>query len=250
MKEKVSPDSYIFRYGLPEGKTFGVGAGGHCRFHVTLNDEDLRRKFTPISEVTQKGYVDFLIKCYGKTEQYPEGGVVSQYLEASKKGDTMQMSGPWPKITYEGYGNLTLHGKTPPQVIKKTHIAGIAGGTGITPIYAIMNAGLKNKDKTNFYLVYGSRSTEDMLLKKELAQLKDDDPNHLSIQWMVDSGSKVECPGTECSEGYITEALIKKACPPPGHDVLVMYSGPPAFEALVLKCLKNLGYTGDMIFKH
>merc|ERR1711957_783130 len=148
---------------------------------------------------------------------------------------TMAMSGPWPKITYEGYGNLTLHGKTPPQVIKKTHIAGIAGGTGITPIYAIMNAGLKNKDKTNFYLVYGSRSSEDMLLKKELAQLKDDDPNHLS---------------TECSEGYITEALIKKACPPPGHDVLVMYSGPPAFEALVLKCLKNLGYTGDMIFKH
>jgi ferredoxin-NADP reductase len=54
----------------------------------------------------------------------------------------MLMSGPWPKITYEGFGNLTLHGKN--QVIKKTHIAGIAGGTGITPIYSIMNAGLKN----------------------------------------------------------------------------------------------------------
>ena len=79
----------------------------------------------------------------------------------------MLMSGPWPKITYEGFGNLTLHGKN--QVIKKTHIAGIAGGTGITPIYSIMNAGLKNQDKTNFYLLYGSRSEEDMLLKEELA---------------------------------------------------------------------------------
>lgn len=114
LKEKVASDSYVFRYKLPEDMTFGVGAGGHCRFHVNLNDEELRRKFTPISKVTQTGFVDFLVKVYPKTEQYPEGGVVSQYLESTKKGDTMLMSGPFPKITYEGFGSLTLHGKTPP----------------------------------------------------------------------------------------------------------------------------------------
>jgi len=67
---------------------------------------------------------------------------------------------------------------------------------------------------------------------------------------MVDNGSKVECPNTKCSEGYITKDLIKENCPPPAHDVLIMYSGPPAFELLVLKYLKKLGYTSDMIFKH
>jgi hypothetical protein len=39
--------------------------------------------------------------------------------------------------------------------------------------------------------------------------LKEDDPDHLQIHWMVDEGAKVNITGTECSEGYITEAIVK-----------------------------------------
>jgi hypothetical protein len=51
-RQKVSPDSYLFTYELPADMTFGVGVGGHCRFHVNVGGEELKRKFTPISAVT------------------------------------------------------------------------------------------------------------------------------------------------------------------------------------------------------
>lgn len=50
-KTKVSHDSYIFSFALPEGKTLGLPLGAHCKFFATINGKNVGRSYTPISDV-------------------------------------------------------------------------------------------------------------------------------------------------------------------------------------------------------
>jgi len=51
-----------------------------------------------------------LIKVYRKNThpKFPEGGILSQYLESLKVGDKIQISGPLGKLSYHGNGNTII----------------------------------------------------------------------------------------------------------------------------------------------
>lgn len=103
-KTKVSDDTYMFRYqwGNPD-ITLGLPVGAHILFHLPGagdNGKDLQRKYTPVSDILQDGCVDFLIKIYRPHADFPDGGKMSQHLESQKPGDSLLVSGPFPKITY------------------------------------------------------------------------------------------------------------------------------------------------------
>lgn len=138
-KIKVTSDSYIFRFELPDVEmSLGLPIGNHVMFHTTIDGEEVDRPYTPISMVKDQTFVDFLIKIYRKNpkSKFPEGGQMTQYLEKMKTGDTMLMSGPHGRLTYEGCGRFSIRNKL--STIVKTKIGHIAGGTGITPIYQIL----------------------------------------------------------------------------------------------------------------
>ena len=95
------------------------------------------RKYTPISTITQRSQIDYLVKVYRANvhPKFPEGGMMSQYLERMAIGESMLMEGPIGKCIYYGKGNFTIN-KKPVNGIKK--IGCISGGTGITPCYQII----------------------------------------------------------------------------------------------------------------
>ena len=57
------------------------------------NGEDIIRKYTPTSEIHRKGEVDFVIKIYRKNvhPKFPDGGIMTPYLESLKVGQTVDM---------------------------------------------------------------------------------------------------------------------------------------------------------------
>ena len=65
----------------------GLPVGGHIFFHMpdpkdpTDLDKVVSRKYTPISLVNEKGKIEFVIKVYRACDEFPSGGVMSQYLE-------------------------------------------------------------------------------------------------------------------------------------------------------------------------
>jgi len=71
------------------------------------------RKYTPTSEIHNQGYVDFVIKIYRKNivPRFPDGGIMTQYLETLEPGATMLMEGPKGRLHYLGYGVFQI-GKT------------------------------------------------------------------------------------------------------------------------------------------
>jgi ferredoxin-NADP reductase len=99
---------------------------------------EIARKYTPTSEVHQKGYCEFIIKVYHANEnpRFPHGGMMSQYLEKMEIGKYLKMEGPKGKLSYKGCGNFYISKKY--QV--RRNIGMIAGGTGITPIFQIIQS--------------------------------------------------------------------------------------------------------------
>lgn len=60
----------------------------------TPEGDYLARKYTPVSPINQTGTIDFVIKCYPQTEEFPEGGKMGRYLESKEVGDKVLMEGP------------------------------------------------------------------------------------------------------------------------------------------------------------
>ena len=100
-----------------------------------------------------------------------------------KIGDHMLMEGPKGRLYYEGHGNFNIAKKS---VTGKKKIGCIAGGTGITPCYQVIQAGLKNNDGTSHALVFGSRTVADILLKDELFALQEQYPDNFNLFCTVD----------------------------------------------------------------
>jgi len=100
-----------------------------------------------------------------------------------KVGDHMLMEGPKGRLFYEGHGNFNIAKKP---VTGKMKIGMISGGTGITPCYQVIQAGLKNNDGTSHSLVFGNRTTNDILLKDELFELKEQYPDKFKLFCTVD----------------------------------------------------------------
>lgn len=75
-------------------------------------------------------------------------------MERLAIGDTIDVKGPLGEFVYTAPG-VYDHGKRKNQ--KVTKISMIAGGTGITPMYQVIKAILKNKDdKTQMQLLYAN----------------------------------------------------------------------------------------------
>lgn len=72
------------------------------------NGEEYRKPYTPLTSVNHLGSLDFLIKVYEKTEEYPNGGTMGRYLSTKKVGDSLTIEGPVGKAVYLGDGKMSL----------------------------------------------------------------------------------------------------------------------------------------------
>jgi len=224
----------------------GLPVGNHVMFHAKVDGEDILRKYTPISDVKDQTFVDFVIKVYRKNvhPKFPEGGLMTQYLENLVIGESLCMSGPHGRLTYEGFGRFYTKAKT--SVKKK--IGHIAGGTGITPIFQVLQAALKNEDGTSHSLLFGNRSVDDILLKGELEQLAETHNEQFNMHLTVDMKPPKGAKWTQ-GVGFVTKEMLKEWMPAPSVETMILYCGPPVFTDLMTKLLKDLDYDDSMLFK-
>jgi len=87
------------------------------------------------------------------------------YLNAKQVGDTILMEGPVGRLTYRGNGNFQIGDKEP---MRKTKLGLIAGGSGITPLFSVMDALHRAKDMsvTTVKMVYSNKTEADILIRE------------------------------------------------------------------------------------
>lgn len=128
------------------------------------------RPYTPISDDDERGHLTLLVK------QYPNGPM-STHIHEMNPEQRLLFKGPIPKYPWEAN--------------KHDHIALIAGGTGITPMWQLIRAIFKNKeDKTKVTLVFGNISEEDILLRHELTRLENEYPQRFRAFYTLDKAPK------------------------------------------------------------
>ncbi|KAE8725037.1 Nitrate reductase [Hibiscus syriacus] len=222
-KTSISHDVRRFRFALPsEHQLLGLPVGKHIFLCAVIDDKLCMRAYTPTSTIDEVGYFDLVVKVYfkGVHPKFPNGGLMSQYLDSLPLGSSLEVKGPLGHIEYTGRGNFLVHGKT--KFAKK--LAMLAGGTGITPIYQVIQAILKDpKDETEMCVVYANRTEDDILLKDELdGWAKKHD--RLKVWYVVQESVR---EGWEYSLGFVTENILRDHIPEGSEDTLALACGPP-----------------------
>ena len=77
-------------------------------FSAKINGKLVMRAYTPTSSDHDLGHFDLVIKVYHPTAQFPEGGIMSQYLGSLNVGSTIDVKGPLGHVTYKGRGVMML----------------------------------------------------------------------------------------------------------------------------------------------
>ncbi|KAI5850676.1 hypothetical protein BZA05DRAFT_399921 [Tricharina praecox] len=241
--EQVTHNTKKLRFELPsEDHVSGLKVAS-CLLTKYKGPNDQKptiRPYTPVSDEGERGYLDLIVKKY-------EGGPMSSHMHDMNVDQMLSFKGPL--VKYEWTPN------------KHEHVAMIAGGTGITPMYQIMRAIFSNpEDKTKVTLVFGNVSEPDILLKKEMAELENTYPQRFRAFYVLDKAPK---DAGWATEGYVTKELLKTVLPEPkSGNIKVFVCGPPGmYKAIsgnkkspsdqgeIAGYLKDLGYTKEDVFK-
>ncbi|CAE6394875.1 unnamed protein product [Rhizoctonia solani] len=218
-KIEVSPNTAIYRFGLPDpNDILGLPIGQHISVQAEINGKDIMRSYTPTSSDDDRGHFDLLVKTYEK-------GNISRYLSLLKIGDKVRIKGPKGQFNYH------------PSLSRELGM--IAGGTGITPMLQIIRAALKNPlDLTKISLIYANVSKEDILLKTELDDLAARYPSRFSVYYVLNNPPE----GWDGGIGFVTKDMIEKHMPPTESNIKILLCGPPPMLNAMKKHLDDLGY--------
>ncbi len=142
-------------------------------------------------------------------------------LSTWKEGDRVDISGPLGDFYYQNLRDAK-------------HVVAIAGGSGITPFYSMASAiadGIEDFDMT---ILYGSRSSEGILLKDEIERVAARSGGRVKVVHVL---SHEEKEGFE--HGFIGAEMIKKYAPADGYSVFMC--GPKAMYDFEEGEMKKLG---------
>lgn len=241
---ELNRNTRIFRFALPSPEhRLGLPCGKHVFVYANVNGESVMRAYTPISSDDDLGKLDLLIKVYfaGENPQHPPGGKMSQYLDGLKVGDLVSFKGPVGHFTYEGQGVYLMHKH---RGVAK-HLSMLAGGTGITPCYAVMAAVLKDpSDTTTMSLIFANMTEQDILLKKELDEFAAQHPDRVRIYYVLSSPPE----GWTQGRGRMTIEMMKEHLFPAGEGTLGLMCGPPGLlDNVCVPGLEAMGYPKESI---
>jgi cytochrome-b5 reductase len=243
-RTQLSRSVVFYSFALPsKDHVLGLPVGQHVYLSTKMANprtggelQYVARAYTPISTDMQVGKVDLIIKTYYKDEhpKFPDGGWLSQYMDKMKIGDELDFRGPTGAIIYEGQGVFNIRGE------KRTYkkIGCLAGGTGVTPCFQLMQHTDVNKEPLEIALLYANQTPDDILLKDRLDDLNG---RGMKVAYTVDRVPKGTVWGGYV--GFVTEDMVKSTMPAKGSDTLILACGPPV---MVDKCLRpiceKLGY--------
>ena len=188
--KSITPDTdeaVIVSFDVPSAlkNDFKFTQGQHLTLRTQLNGQEERRSYSICSGVDDG---DLRIGV-----RHVTGGVMSSWLNQSLKTD-------------ETIDVLPPEGRffVPIDATQARNYLGIAGGSGITPILAIMKTVLAREPLSRFTLIYGNRRQSSTMFKEELEDLKNRYLTRLTLH-TVFSQEHMDSP---LNSGRLTQAKL------------------------------------------
>lgn len=153
---RETEDAVSIAFDVPAAlaEAYRFASGQYLTLRATVGGEDMRRSYS-ICSGPGEGELRVAVKRV-------DDGVFSGWINDNlKPGDEIDVMTPTGRF---GLGEAAGDGRV--------HV-GFAAGSGITPILSILRGVLAAEPNSRFFLYYGNRSTQDMLFRTELEELKD-----------------------------------------------------------------------------
>lgn len=218
-KTEVAPNVYHLVFALPDKESIlGLPTGQHVALRATINGNTVSRSYTPISNNTDLGRVELLIKTY-------PNGLMTQHLAQLPVGSTIDIRGPKGAMKYS-----TQYAQ---------RIGMIAGGTGITPMYQLIRAICEDQaDKTQVSLLYANNTEADILLREELEGFANRFPAKFRLRYVLSRPAE----GWKGDRGFVTKDMIEDHIGTVAAEDKVLLCGPPPMITAMKTTLEALGW--------
>jgi ferredoxin-NADP reductase len=214
-----TPDTCSVVFDIPPelSQSFAYKAGQNITFRVPLGGELVHRSYSMSSSPAVGD--EFTV-----TVKRVEGGAVSNWVNDSlASGDYVDVTTP--------AGLFTLRDT---ESASAAPIVAFAGGSGITPIFAIAKTALATTQRP-VRIFYGNRDKQSVIFDAELQRLAAEHPDRLSVRHHLDADS-----------GYVTpEALAETVAQ--AADAEIFICGPEPFMDVVEQSLFASGVTNGQI---
>ena len=162
VKETADTVSVYFK---PEEKAFySYISGQYLTLRIKIGGKTHHRCFSLSSSPNIDDFLRITVKLKGEVSQY--------FYHDARIGDPVESLLP--------VGDFTFI----PNETVQNHYAMIAGGSGITPLYSMINQMLHFEPKSKITLLYSNRNEESILFKKELNQLSQQYPQFEYIDFI------------------------------------------------------------------
>lgn len=154
---RETPDAVSIAFVVPTDlrDAYRFHPGQHLTLRMDKNGEDIRRSYS-ICTGLDDGELRVAVKKM-------DGGVFSTLCNdlQFKPGDEIDVMTPQGRF-----------GLTPDPSVARNYLA-IVAGSGITPVLSLLRSILRREPNSRFALIYGNRSTPDIIFKEALEDLKD-----------------------------------------------------------------------------
>ncbi len=195
--------------------------GQHLTLRTLIDGEDVRRSYSICASVQDQRLRVGIKKV--------AGGVFSTWaneqLQPGMQLDVMPPTG-------------SFHVPLTPE--HRRHYLGVAAGSGITPLFSIIKSTLETEPGSRFTLVYGNRASSTVMLRDELADLKDRFLERLSVVHVMSR----EKQDLDLFNGRIDRAKCEALCRQwiPIADIDIAFiCGPETMMHEVSSALQALG---------
>lgn len=210
-----TPDIKTFRLQFKDPdvhRKFSFKAGQFAEYSVFGEGETT---FCIASSPTRPDYIECSFKLFGK---------VTTAMRKLNTGDIMGLRGP--------YGNYF-----PLENMKGKNIVFIAGGIGLAPVRCIIwNVLDLRKEFRDITIIYGARSVNDLVYKRELEQWRE----MADIKTIVTVDPGGETPDWKYEVGFVPTVVEKAA--PTAKDTVAVICGPPVMIKYTIPVMLKLGF--------
>mmetsp|Transcript_17864 Transcript_17864/g.12826 ORF Transcript_17864/g.12826 Transcript_17864/m.12826 type:complete len:159 (+) Transcript_17864:545-1021(+) len=151
--------------------------------------------------------------------------------------------GGYAKIRYTGnaeFKRVKIEGPC-----KYTKLGFIAGGSGITPCFSVMQASIESGEKciSEMGLLFSNKTEDDILIQEEIEGLKKQ-RSDLKVAYTL---TRQENVPEGMFKGRVTREMIEKTMPAPSNETLIWICGPSEMRKHLETILFEMGYTEAML---
>ena len=214
-----TPDVKTFRVNAPGGGKLFEHMPGQCAMVCVPGVGEAM--FSITSSPTNKEYQEFSIK---------RCGVLTEHLHSMQVGDEIMVRGP--------YGN---NFPVDTDALKGKNLLFIAGGIALAPLRSVINYCLDNReDYGEIDILYGSRSADDLVQRKEIEEVWMNIPG-VNVHLTIDRPQE----GWEGNVGFVPTYLKELAF---DTNRVAILCGPPIMIKFCLQGLTEMGFSHEQVY--